>query len=1691
MPNFSCRLARAWRYLYSALLLFCTLALADSTLRAQASAPALTFTSTAVGGSASGTVKFTFTSQAMVSSIVVSTQGATGLDFQASSQAASGNCSVQTYTTSNNSCQVAVTFTPRAAGLRSGAVVLYDASYNIIGQAYLSGTGLAGLPIVATGPENTLSGPTGLSTPFQLTVDAAGTLYAGSTANGTVYKEVPGSGGTFTQTMVTTGLSSVAQLLADGAGNLLILDSSASKLYKEILNPSTLGYTQSTLTLNPAVSGSSGVALDGAGDLYVSFPSTGTVYKYSINPNTGSYTTGKQIVSGLGTAYLQVDAAGNLYIADATNGNLIKETYSSSTNTYTASTIVSGLTDPNGLALDPTGGVYVSTTNGVYHYYVASGSSVYTGVTVFASSIATPNGVAVSSTGVVYVSGGSTNLLYAVNQTTTSYAAAGTTAVGSTSAAQNSTLLNNGNASTSESSAAATPPAAAGSGATCLGATIASNATCVLPIVFAPATHGASPQSGRLVDSFTVPGGSTTLSTVVQTVTGYVTGDPVKLAITTAPTGSVAAGNSPGQLAATLQDANGVTAAYDTTASVTLTVTYPDNSVTTSSANAVNSVATFTLPALNKAGTYTYAVTSSGLAGASTTSAVTAGPASSLVVTLAPSNYLYVKQQATVTVTAQDAQGNAATSDNDTVRLTTDDTTATLPPNFALVSGTGTQTVSFGQTGSFSLTATDTSNASIRGILGPIAISLLPSYTVTVGTDDSASASGAQCSNQSASGATLDANCSLPDAVAATNALNLTGTGNAVPTISFAASLNGSSLMLGAALSPTANVNIAGPGAALVAILPTTAYSYNAVNARTANTVFTLSGLTVNSFGLAGSGGAALLFTGTNQVVSLVNDSLNNNGGSPSGTSFSTNGGAVYAIGGTLNVSGSIFTGNTAASGGGAIYAYSENLTITGSSFGNQAAPNRSTAGSGGALYLHFTPASIGTSTFSYNQAYSGGGIYSDSGLSLSGDVFLNNVANLVAGGAVNCTAGLTVTGSTFNNNTAVSYGGAIYTTSQFSISTSSFSSNQATGSSSNSLGGAVYGLYNTASNVIGNTNFIGNDAVNAANGIALGGAVYAARLTINNTLFAGNFTSNPKGGSSEGGAVYLTGAYSSVFTGSTFTGNNNQDPSGGTVASNQYGGAVYLTTANSSLSLYGDTISGNASRTAGGAYVNAGMLSLYNTALSGNTASLNYTDTNVSPAFDDSYFNSHAGVVCNPSNPATGCTPMLSALGSFGGGTVGAAGYTTPVMTLIPLPGSPLLAAGDTAALNGATTDARGAGYPRTLVESGATHVDIGAAEANYALAYVQQPGNVEVNQKQTATVQLYESGKVLMPGSTGGAIAEADADSYGTGSAALAVTGLETVTETYSTAATGDTLTSSVQSSASPVVTVASVTSSPFNIINPSTATLAGLRFTAYPGNTPTGIAQTVTLTAVDSGGAPYAAYTGTVTFTSSDAFANLPAAYTFTAADAGSHTFSLALNTGGTESLSVSDGTYSATQTGIVTTGYVWLVDNTAVLTKDYANGTAISSSSGYSGGSPTTGLAFDSASNAWSLNGRNSTLVEFNQAGTSLSGNGFSGGGLNAPYLLAIDGTGKVWITNSNAGLSLFSNAGVALSPSTGFTGVTSSGTGYSQPSGIAIDASGNVWVANAASNTLTEVLGAAAPVAPLSTALTNNTTGARP
>jgi hypothetical protein len=78
--------------------------------------------------------------------------------------------------------------------------------------------------------------------------------------------------------------------------------------------------------------------------------------------------------------------------------------------------------------------------------------------------------------------------------------------------------------------------------------------------------------------------------------------------------------------------------------------------------------------------------------------------------------------------------------------------------------------------------------------------------------------------------------------------------------------------------------------------------------------------------------------------------------------------------------------------------------------------------------------------------------------------------------------------------------------------------------------------------------------------------------------------------------------------------------------------------------------------------------------------------------------------------------------------------------------------------------------------------------------------------------------------------------------------------------------------------------------------------------PRNVTAGVSFSVTVTALDAFRNVTSLYRGTVHFTSTDAQAVLPADYTFTAADNGRHTFTVTLNTAGSQTITVTDTTHT---------------------------------------------------------------------------------------------------------------------------------------------------------------------------------------
>jgi hypothetical protein len=79
--------------------------------------------------------------------------------------------------------------------------------------------------------------------------------------------------------------------------------------------------------------------------------------------------------------------------------------------------------------------------------------------------------------------------------------------------------------------------------------------------------------------------------------------------------------------------------------------------------------------------------------------------------------------------------------------------------------------------------------------------------------------------------------------------------------------------------------------------------------------------------------------------------------------------------------------------------------------------------------------------------------------------------------------------------------------------------------------------------------------------------------------------------------------------------------------------------------------------------------------------------------------------------------------------------------------------------------------------------------------------------------------------------------------------------------------------------------------------------------PGNITPGVPTYVTVVALDTNGDPTSNYTGTVNLSTTDAKSNLPSTYTFTASDQGQHTFQVAFQTPGTQTVTATDSATSS--------------------------------------------------------------------------------------------------------------------------------------------------------------------------------------
>ena len=304
-----------------------------------------------------------------------------------------------------STCLYWVALTPQGAnsvGTVSGELdMLNSAKQPIPGSSiYLDGVGQGpAAALLIPAQQTPLS--TGLTSPAQVAGDSVGNSYVADPGQGKVLMFPAGTTTAAAGTSIGTGLTAPTGVAVDGAGDVYIADS--GKVFEVpavngVLNPA--GQT----TLATGLGANLNLAVDGEDNVYVADPNNGRVVRL-FNPQAANLLEG---LNTIGTGFTKptavaVDNAGDLFVADGTTLSEI--------NAYGGqSTITSGLVAPvTGLAVDPSGSVYVAQSGGVLRIpYVTSsngsGLNFNDAAAIDQGGVTTPSGIGIDSLGNIYVS---------------------------------------------------------------------------------------------------------------------------------------------------------------------------------------------------------------------------------------------------------------------------------------------------------------------------------------------------------------------------------------------------------------------------------------------------------------------------------------------------------------------------------------------------------------------------------------------------------------------------------------------------------------------------------------------------------------------------------------------------------------------------------------------------------------------------------------------------------------------------------------------------------------------------------------------------------------------------------------------------------------------------------------------------------------------------------------------------------------------------------------------------------------------------------------------------------------------------------------------------------------------------------------------------------------------------------------
>jgi len=444
-------------------------------------------------------------SSGVLGKVKVVTDGLPNLDFTLGTN----NCSAGVKT-----CTASVVFTPKAPGLRKGALQITNATGIVVATAYLAGNGIG--PQISFGPGVQTTVSTGFGAPYGIAVDAAGDVFVVDPVNNNLL-EMPAGGGA-QLTVPLNGLSFSSGIAVDGVGNVFVVDSNNSRV---IEIPAATG-TQ--ITVGTGFYYPWGIAADGLGNLFIADSANNRVVKLQLA--TGAQTSvGSGLIYPLGVA---VDASGNVFIVDSGNDRVVKVQGGTGVQT----TLFTGPDNygplPSSIALDAAGDLFI-VDNGVVEILAATGQQLpfVIGPSDFYASC-----IAIDGRGDVYLGDDDNGTLIKLERSQPPTLGFAPTYLGQTSSdsPQLLTVGNSGNVPLNIMAltvgANFTQAKTSGALLDCMAtASLASGAACNLSLSFAPATAGSLTSSAVLTDNLNPPAQSISLlglgqaGTKSQTVT--------------------------------------------------------------------------------------------------------------------------------------------------------------------------------------------------------------------------------------------------------------------------------------------------------------------------------------------------------------------------------------------------------------------------------------------------------------------------------------------------------------------------------------------------------------------------------------------------------------------------------------------------------------------------------------------------------------------------------------------------------------------------------------------------------------------------------------------------------------------------------------------------------------------------------------------------------------------------------------------------------------------------------------------------------------------------------------------------------------------------------------------------------------------------------------------------------------------